>query len=61
MVKNMNVYFSYKRDLLDAGDSSGGGYCFMDGKKKPGKIFISMSLSEGEYHTVAKTSNSSIH
>ncbi|KAJ8749806.1 hypothetical protein K2173_013209 [Erythroxylum novogranatense] len=56
LVKDVNVDFSYKRELLAGGEGS-----FVNGKKRPGKIFTSMSLSEGEYFTVASTSNSSIH
>uniref|UniRef100_A0A2P2J411 Uncharacterized protein MANES_16G115100 n=2 Tax=Rhizophora mucronata TaxID=61149 RepID=A0A2P2J411_RHIMU len=54
LVKDVNVDFNYKRDLL------GGAFV----KKRPGKIFTSMSFSEGEYHeavATAATSNSSLH
>ncbi|KAJ6673660.1 MEMBRANE-BOUND TRANSCRIPTION FACTOR SITE-1 PROTEASE [Salix viminalis] len=53
MVKDVNLDFSYtKRDLLG----------FVDGEKRPGKMFTSMSFSEaGESYAVAQTSNSSIH
>lgn len=50
-VKDVNLDFSYKRELL-------GG--FEDGKKRPGKIFTSMSFNEGEYYA-ATTSNSTIN
>ncbi|KAJ4822600.1 hypothetical protein Tsubulata_021929 [Turnera subulata] len=55
LVKDVNADSSYKRDLL------GGG--FVDVKKRPGKIFTSMSFSEegGKVSAVAETSNSSIH
>ncbi|CAI0390007.1 unnamed protein product [Linum tenue] len=53
MVKDVNVDVSYKRELLGVSD----------GRKRPGKIFTSMSFSEEEEprHAVAETSNSSIH
>ncbi|CAN1331151.1 Subtilisin-like protease SBT6.1 [Linum perenne] len=63
MVKDVNVDFSYKRELL--GVSLAGGGCgsgsFTDGKKRPGKIFSSMSFSEDEHHPESGTSNSSIN
>ncbi|XP_012076700.1 subtilisin-like protease SBT6.1 isoform X2 [Jatropha curcas] len=55
MVKDVNVDLSYKRDIL--GSNSGG--AFVNGKKRPGKIFTSMSFNEG--YPMAATSNSSIH
>ncbi|CAI0628858.1 unnamed protein product [Linum tenue] len=65
MVKDVNVDVSYKRELLGVSGSGGGGGggSFSDGKKRPGKIFTSMSFSEDEerHHAVAETSNSSIH
>lgn len=52
LVKDVNVESSYKRGLL--------GGAFEDGKKRPGKIFTSMSFNEGEHYT-ATTSNSTIN
>ncbi|XP_043807636.1 subtilisin-like protease SBT6.1 isoform X2 [Manihot esculenta] len=57
MVKDVNLDLSYKRDLL----ASNGGGAFVDGKKRPGKIFTSMSFSEGEHYAMASTSNSTIN
>ncbi|KAI9191141.1 hypothetical protein LWI28_004185 [Acer negundo] len=53
LVKDVNVDSSYKRDLL--------GGAFKDGKKRPGKIFTSMSFNEAEYYSAADTSNSTIN
>ncbi|CAL1359542.1 unnamed protein product [Linum trigynum] len=67
MVKDVNVDVSYKRELLGVSGSGGGGRSggsFSDGRKRPGKIFTSMSFSEDEeqrHDAVAETSNSSIH
>lgn len=52
MVKDVSVDSSYKRGLL--------GGAFEDGKKRPGKIFTSMSFNEGEHYT-ATTSNCTIN
>lgn len=48
LVKDVNVDLSYRRDLLgeEKGASARVG-AFMDGKKRPGKIFTAMSFSEG--------------
>ena len=52
MVKDVNLDISYtKRDLLG----------FVDGEKRPGKMFTSMSFDAEESYAVAQTSNSSIH
>lgn len=52
MVKDVNLDISYtKRDLLG----------FVDGEKRPGKMFTSMSFDSEESYAVAQTSNSSIH
>lgn len=45
---------SYKRELLAGG-------AFEDAKKRPGKIFTSMSVDDGEYYAAASTSNSTIN
>lgn len=51
LIKDVNLDLSYKRELLGA---------FEDGKKRPGKIFTSMSFHDGEYYA-AMTSNSTIN
>ncbi|KAJ0090834.1 hypothetical protein Patl1_13254 [Pistacia atlantica] len=51
LIKDVNLDLSYKRELLGA---------FEDGKKRPGKIFTSMSFHDGEYYA-ATTSNSTIN
>ncbi|KAJ4958200.1 hypothetical protein NE237_025311 [Protea cynaroides] len=56
LVKDVSVDKSYSRSLFVNGRNRGG--TFVDGKKRPGKIFTSMSFSEGEYYT--PLSNSSI-
>ncbi|KAL5768834.1 hypothetical protein ACOSQ2_015617 [Xanthoceras sorbifolium] len=53
LVKDVNVDSSYRRELLEG--------AFKDGKKRPGKIFTSMSFNEGEYYATATTSNSTIN
>lgn len=54
MVKDVNVEFRYQRVLL--------GGSFLDGKKRPGKIFTSMSFEEGaDCSTMAATSNTTIN
>lgn len=68
LVKDVNADFSYRRrDLLakktrsrsrSTSTSSARVGAFVDGKKRPGKIFSAMSFSEGEYHF--PISNSSI-
>lgn len=68
LVKDVNADFSYRRrDLLakktrsrsrSTSTSSARVGAFVDGKKRPGKIFSAMSFSEGEYHS--PISNSSI-
>lgn len=52
LVKDVNVDLSYKRELL--------GGAFVDGEKRPGKIFTSMSFSESSYYAAA-TSNYTIN
>eukprot|EP00257_Ricinus_communis_P014111 XP_015571710.1 subtilisin-like protease SBT6.1 isoform X1 [Ricinus communis] len=59
LVKDVNVDLAYKRDLLEFNNGA-----FVDGKKRPGKIFTSMSFSEGDHfppHHDPATSTSSIH
>ncbi|KAM3760108.1 hypothetical protein ACB098_01G169300 [Castanea mollissima] len=66
LVKDVNADFSYRRrDLLakktrsrSRSKASARVGAFVDGKKRPGKIFTAMSFSEGEYHS--PISNSSI-
>lgn len=54
MVKDVNVEFKYQRVLL--------GGSFPDGKKRPGKIFTSMSFEEGtESSPMADTSNTTLN
>lgn len=54
MVKDVNVEFRYQRVLL--------GGSFLDGKKRPGKIFTSMSFEGGaECSAMAATSNKTLN
>ncbi|OVA20347.1 Peptidase S8/S53 domain [Macleaya cordata] len=53
LVKDVSVDLSYSRSLF-----ANKGGSFVDGNKRPGKIFTSMSFSDGEYHS--GLSNSSI-
>ncbi|KAG7555853.1 Peptidase S8/S53 domain [Arabidopsis suecica] len=54
MVKDVNVEFKYQRVLL--------GGSFLDGKKRPGKIFTSMSFEEGsDSSPMADTSNTTLN
>ncbi|KAI3883967.1 hypothetical protein MKX03_028603 [Papaver bracteatum] len=55
-VKDVSVDLSYSRGLLSKDRRKRGS--FDNGKKRPGKIFTSMSFSDGEYHS--PLSNSSI-
>ncbi|TYJ24563.1 hypothetical protein E1A91_A08G269000v1 [Gossypium mustelinum] len=55
-VKDVNVDLSYNRGLLGAG-----GGAFENGRKRPGKIFTSMSFSEEKHCHVSGLSNSSIN
>ncbi|KAK6944966.1 Peptidase S8/S53 domain [Dillenia turbinata] len=57
-VKDVSLDLSYKRVLL--ADESERVGAFIDGKKRPGKIFTSMSFGEGE-HYVAITNASSLN
>ncbi|TYH08075.1 hypothetical protein ES288_A08G286400v1 [Gossypium darwinii] len=56
VVKDVNVDLSYNRGLLGAG-----GGAFENGRKRPGKIFTSMSFSEEKHCHVSGLSNSSIN
>lgn len=56
LVKDVSVDLSYSRSLFAKDERKGGS--FVNGKKRPGKIFTSMSFSEREYHS--PLSNSSI-
>lgn len=59
LVKDVNVEMSYKRVLLkDSRDKVG---AFVDGKKRPGKIFTAMSFSEGHGGHSSKISNTSVN
>ncbi|XP_031385524.1 subtilisin-like protease SBT6.1 isoform X1 [Punica granatum] len=58
-VKDVNVDSAYKRNVLQESQRRLG--AFVDGKKRPGKIFTSMSFSEGEDEHHSQISNSSIH
>ncbi|XP_028751917.1 subtilisin-like protease SBT6.1 [Neltuma alba] len=59
MVKDVNVDMSYRRGLLkDARDRVG---AFVDGKKRPGKIFTAMSFSEGQGGHSSKISDASVN
>ncbi|KAG4136161.1 hypothetical protein ERO13_D08G262300v2 [Gossypium hirsutum] len=55
-VKDVNVDLSYNRGLLGAD-----GGAFENGRKRPGKIFTSMSFSEEKHCHVSGLSNSSIN
>lgn len=52
LVKDVNLDFSYNRGLL--------GGSFKEEKKRPGKIFTSMSFRDGEHVYASELSNSSI-
>ena len=49
MVKDVSVEFRYQRVLL--------GGSFLDGEKRPGKIFTSMSFEGGADHSSNATSS----
>lgn len=65
LVKDVSLDFSYQIGLLEEKRDKIGGRAgaFVDGKKRPGKIFTSMSFSELEenHHAVASTSNMTIN
>lgn len=48
LVKDVSADLSYSRSVLAERADRGG--AFVDGKKRPGKIFTSMSYSEGVYY-----------
>ncbi|KAF3441932.1 hypothetical protein FNV43_RR15847 [Rhamnella rubrinervis] len=47
LVKDVNMDVTYRRDLLNEGRRDKDG-AFVDGQKRPGKIFTSMSFSDGD-------------
>ncbi|PIA64998.1 hypothetical protein AQUCO_00100457v1, partial [Aquilegia coerulea] len=49
LVKDVSIDLSYSRSLLANDEGKSGS--FVDGKKRPGKIFTSMSFSDGEYYS----------
>ncbi|XP_022144866.1 subtilisin-like protease SBT6.1 isoform X1 [Momordica charantia] len=58
LVKDVNVDASYVRDVLT--ENGGRVGAFVDGKKRPGKIFTSMSFKEGggeRYTAISNASN----
>lgn len=57
LVKDVSADLSYSRSALS--EEAGRVGAFVDGKKRPGKIFSSMSYSERDYYATA-ISNSSI-
>ena len=60
MVKDVNVDATYKRGLLKEGKKRDKVGAFVDGKKRPGKIFTAMSFceaGEGEHRTVMSNSS----
>lgn len=56
LVKDVSADLSYQRSLLGKGRSRERMGAFVDGRKRPGKIFTSMSFSEGESFVAAATS-----
>lgn len=58
LVKDVNVDMSYRRGLLKHGRKRVG--AFVDGKKRPGKIFTAMSFSEEKGGHSSKNSNISV-
>ncbi|KAF7819812.1 subtilisin-like protease SBT6.1 isoform X1 [Senna tora] len=58
LVKDVNVDMSYRRGLLKEERDRVG--AFVDGKKRPGKIFTAMSFSEGQRGHSSKISNTSV-
>lgn len=60
-MKDVNVDVTYRGDLLGQGTRGKDG-AFVDGEKRPGKIFTSMSFGDGdEQHYYAATANSTIN
>lgn len=59
LVKDVWADLSYHRSLLEKGNGRVG--AFVDGKKRPGKIFTSMSFTEGENYVAAATSNMTLN
>ncbi|CAK9170687.1 unnamed protein product [Ilex paraguariensis] len=58
LVKDVWVDLSHQRRVLGKENEKVG--AFVDGKKRPGKIFTAMSFDEAESYGVAKTSNDTI-
>ncbi|XP_022897569.1 subtilisin-like protease SBT6.1 [Olea europaea var. sylvestris] len=59
LVKDVSLDLSYQRGVLEERNGKVG--AFVDGKKRPGKIFTAMSFDEDEnYDAVASTSSSRI-
>lgn len=62
LVKDVYVDMSYQRSLLGKLKSRERMGAFVDGRKRPGKIFTSMSFGDGEsFVAAAITANSSIN
>lgn len=62
LVKDVYVDMSYERSLLGKLKSRERMGAFVDGRKRPGKIFTSMSFGEGEsFVAAATTANTSIN
>ena len=61
-MKDVNVDVTYRRDFLNEGRRDKDG-AFVDGEKRPGKIFTSMSFSDddgdgdGQYYTAITNSS----
>lgn len=61
LVKDVNVDLSYRRDLLwEEKRARARVGAFVDGKKRPGKIFTAMSFNEGEGDPHSAISNASV-
>lgn len=55
LVKDVYLDLSYQRGILNL-DEEGGVGAFVDGQKRPGKIFTAMSFGEGENAAPPNTS-----
>lgn len=58
LVKDVSLDLSYQRGVLKA-DKKGGAGAFVDGKKRPGKIFTAMSFGDGENAVSVNTTGAS--